>query len=283
MGGHADINQKVLGIALTDTFGSQAFLKAFRLPVPEFASAALGSSATLPSAAAPSFLSTTANLAHTKPPVQAPIENDAAQRARRPKRYADVFAGVRQDSGNPARFIKMMRDFYDSEGIKVGLITRQIFCSRKANLARQEKKIIVFSDSLNTDLCIEYQRLATAAGFLPTFGVGTFLTSRSRLQTVCHFLSILLTYLRRACADDFVRASDGAKSAPLNIVIKLSAAAGRKAVKISDNIGKNTGDEATVQAVKRRLGYVEKAWEGGDERSRWGANGANKQPTTVHG
>ena len=32
---------------------------------------------------------------------------------------------------------------------------------------------------------------------------------------------------------------------------------GHAAVKISDNIGKNTGDKATVEKVKERLGYTE--------------------------
>jgi len=67
---------------------------------------------------------------------------------------------VRQDSGDPVGFVKMMREFYDSIGIK-------------------EKKTIVFSDSLNIELCLEYMQAAEEAGFQPTFGVGTFLTSKS--------------------------------------------------------------------------------------------------------
>jgi nicotinate phosphoribosyltransferase len=75
------------------------------------------------------------------------------------KTYAQVFQGVRQDSGDPAYFVKMARDFYDKEGIK-------------------DKKTIVFSDSLNVDLCLEYKAIAEEAGFQPVFGVGTFFTSQ---------------------------------------------------------------------------------------------------------
>lgn len=60
----------------------------------------------------------------------------------------------------------------------------------------------------------------------------------------------------------------------MNIVIKLSSAAGRPAVKISDNIGKNTGDSAVVAEIKRQLGYEENEWASGDERARWAQEGA---------
>lgn len=69
--------------------------------------------------------------------------------------------------------------------------------------------------------------------------------------------------------DDFTNKSNGAKSKPLNIVIKIATAAGRPAVKLSDNMGKNTGDKSAVQEVKQKLGYIEHHWEEGDESNRW--------------
>lgn len=183
----------VLGIALTDTFGTPVFLRSFSESV----------------------------IAH--PPPGASTNGST-------KSFAEVFTGVRQDSGDPATFVKIMREFYDKEGIT-------------------DKKTIVFSDSLNIDLCLEYKKISEEAGFNCTFGVGTFLTN------------------------DFVHKSTGKKSTPLNIVIKLSSANGNPAIKISDNAGKNTGDQATVDKVKKELGYVEKDWKGGDESHRWGNDG----------
>ena len=124
---------------MTDTFGTPTFLRAFKKQIPQTTTAVAGGCTTLTSAAATT---------------EAGVERVSEAR----KRYADVFTGVRQDSGDPLEFVKMMRDFYDGEGIK-------------------DKKTIVFSDSLNLELCFKYKAAAEAAGFQPTFGVGTFLTS----------------------------------------------------------------------------------------------------------
>ena len=192
----------VLGIALTDTFGTPAFLRAFKEPL--------------------------TNIGTTHSEVKSGDESSGDHTQ---KTFAQVFNGVRQDSGDPAEFVKLMRDFYKSQDIPTNT------------------KTIVFSDSLNIDLCIEYKRISDESGFNCTFGVGTFLTN------------------------DFVKKSTGQKSTPLNIVIKISSAEGNYAVKISDNAGKNTGDKDTVQKVKKQLGYQEKEWEGGDEGKRWGKEG----------
>lgn len=109
----------VLAVALTDTFGTPAFLRVFRAPLAEHL------------------------LDDTKG---------------KPLTYAEVFKGVRQDSGDPHEFITTMRDFYDGLGLSNG-------------------QTIVFSDSLNIEKSLEYKESAEKAGFQPTFGIGTFLTS----------------------------------------------------------------------------------------------------------
>ena len=103
---------KVSWVALTDTFGTPVFLRAFSKP------AMNGSSG---------------------------------------RSYAEVFGGVRQDSGDPEEYIKLMRDYYDKIGIK--------------------DKTIIFSDSLTVDRCKKYKSLAASYGFTSSFGIGTHLTS----------------------------------------------------------------------------------------------------------
>jgi len=66
----------------------------------------------------------------------------------------------------------MVREFYDGQGIT-------------------DKKTVVFSDSLNIAHCLEYKTLAEEAGFNPTFGVGTFFTSKSDIS------AFFLAFFRR--------------------------------------------------------------------------------------
>jgi nicotinate phosphoribosyltransferase len=179
----------------------------------------------LPSSVGNTTTATTQSLADVSLPVEASVDRPLEQT--NPRSYAEIFTGIRQDSGDPVEYVREAREFYDSVGIR-------------------GKKVLVFSDSLNIDRCLEYKKVAEEYGFTPSFGVGTFFTN------------------------DFVHKSDGKKSVPLNIVIKLSSAGGRPAIKISDNIGKTTGDSKTVEDVKHRLGYVEKAWANGNESKRWG-------------
>jgi len=148
----------VLGIALTDTFGTPAFLEAFKKQIPDYTSAQAGAAGSSASAATSTTLPATGSLSETEPPIHAPITDGDADRKPAPT-FAQVFTGVRQDSGDPEGFIKLMRDFYDKVGIT-------------------DKKTIVFSDSLNIELCLKYKNAAEAQGFQPTFGVGTFLTSK---------------------------------------------------------------------------------------------------------
>lgn len=156
----ATFGKGVLGIALTDTFGTPEFLKAFKCTIPSFTAPGAGQATTDPSAEATSTTGKLVNgtISNTEPPIKASATTSNGTHVQT-ESYADVFTGTRQDSGDPLEFVKVMRKFYDREGIKA-------------------KKTIVFSDSLNVDRCIEYKEVAEKAGFQPSFGVGTFFTSK---------------------------------------------------------------------------------------------------------
>lgn len=109
--------------------------------------------------------------ANTKAPIAAPLSNNTATKEKTPTTYAQAYTGIRQDSGDPTYFVHVAREFYDKEGIK-------------------DKKTVVFSDSLNIELCLEYKTIAEEAGFQPVFGVGTFFTSKS--TDILHNLPNLL-------------------------------------------------------------------------------------------
>ena len=148
----------VLGIALTDTFGTPTFLKAFKKSLPSAKEAEMNTVTTqLPEAPRPAH-SESNGIIDVNSTRNSPLP-DSIPPGNKPRSYAKIFTGVRQDSGNPLEFVQLMKNFYQSENIK-------------------EKKTIVFSDSLNVERCLEYKEAAEDAGFLPTFGIGTFFTSQ---------------------------------------------------------------------------------------------------------
>ena len=125
----------VMGVALTDTFGTPSFFETFKLPISTIDDS---------------------NQKHIR--VNGDVNGHATHR-----RYAEVFTGIRQDSGDPKHYIQQAALFYDSIGIK--------------------DKSVIFSDSLNVEKCIEYKALAESCGLKPSFGVGTFFTNDFRLAS----------------------------------------------------------------------------------------------------
>ncbi|WFD41017.1 nicotinate phosphoribosyltransferase [Malassezia japonica] len=121
--------------------------------------------------------------------------------------------GVRQDSGDSRVFVRHALDVYRSIGVDPA------------------KKLVIFSDGLNVERCLELQAFAKEMGILAGFGVGTHLTNDF------------------GCASDTSR-----KSRALNMVLKLDSINGHPTVKISDELTKNTGDADEIALVKRRFG-----------------------------
>jgi nicotinate phosphoribosyltransferase len=126
-------------------------------------------------------------------------------------KYAKLFDGVRHDSSDPFEFADKTVNHYKKLGIDPNL------------------KQIVFSDSLNTNLCIEIHNHCKGK-IKSSFGVGTHLTNDVGVK-------------------------------PLNMVIKLTSAKilGEwvPTVKLSDNPGKHTGDKKTIELCKQILNIKE--------------------------
>lgn len=126
---------------------------------------------------------------------------------------AKRWRGLRQDSGDSKAFAQKALQAYKSIGVD------------------PKTKVVIYSDGLDVDRCIELAQYSKEIGIGAGFGVGTSFTN------------------------DFQRqGAPGEKSKALNIVIKLDSVEGKPVVKISDDLTKNTGDPAEVLAVKRRFG-----------------------------
>lgn len=126
-------------------------------------------------------------------------------------KFAKLFDGVRHDSYDPFIFTDKAITRYRELGID------------------PSTKTIVFSDSLNTDLCVEIHKYC-GNNIKHSFGVGTHLTNDVGVK-------------------------------PLNIVIKMTSAKilGEwiPTVKLSDNPSKHTGDERMISLCKNMLNIKE--------------------------
>jgi nicotinate phosphoribosyltransferase len=126
-------------------------------------------------------------------------------------KFAKLFDGVRHDSSDPFEFTDKAVNHYKKLGIDPNL------------------KQIVFSDSLNTNLCIEIHNYCKGKT-KDSFGVGTHLTNDVGVK-------------------------------PLNMVIKLTSAKilGEwvPTIKLSDNPGKHTGDKKAIELCKEILNIKE--------------------------
>jgi len=92
--------------------------------------------------------------------------------------YSDIYGGVRQDSGDPTQFTKLISQHYSSLGVK------------------PHTKRIIFSDALNVDKCVALKKVAIDNGLIPAFGIGTFFTndfvSATDGKTKSHPLNIVI-------------------------------------------------------------------------------------------
>ncbi|BGP40195.1 nicotinate phosphoribosyltransferase [Rhodotorula kratochvilovae] len=152
-----------------------------------------------------------------------PFFDDFVAKPERARRWK----GLRQDSGDPFKFIPVAKEAFERVG------------------ADPKTKVVVFSDSLDVPRCIELKKAADAAGIGCSFGVGTDLTN--------DFRRVEKPVVQEVPGEGPVR-TEGEKSKALNMVIKLYSIDGQYCVKISDELTKNTGDPEAVALVKRRFG-----------------------------
>ncbi|GAA5820006.1 hypothetical protein JCM11251_005444 [Rhodosporidiobolus azoricus] len=165
-----------------------------------------------------------------------PFFDDYVSNPERAKRWK----GLRQDSGDPFTFIETAKEAWERVGDD------------------PSKKIVVFSDALDVDLCIKLKQASDEAGIGCSFGVGTNLTNDFRRVDQPQDQPI-------GKLGEGAPRVNGEKSKALNMVIKLYSINDQPCVKISDELTKNTGDPEAVKLVKRRFGL-----EKDGEEAKWG-------------
>ena len=133
--------------------------------------------------------------------------------------------GLRQDSGDPLKYIKSALAAYKSVGVD------------------WRTKTIVFSDGLDVKKCSVIKDECDKSGFLRAF------LSHTRQSNRCiadlNFMTATFG-IGTSLTNDFQKLSDSKqKSRALNMVIKLAELDGRPCVKISDEITKVCAQSAS--------------------------------------
>jgi nicotinate phosphoribosyltransferase len=121
--------------------------------------------------------------------------------------FATTYRGVRQDSGDPFKFVDRIISHYKSQAID------------------PTTKYIVFSDSLTVDKCIALRKYCLdKKGPISMFGIGTHFTN-----------------------DFHKKSDPSQVSEALNIVMKLATCAEKPVVKLSDDLGKHQGNVKALE------------------------------------
>lgn len=153
------------------------------------------------------------------------------------REIAKRWRGLRQDSGDSKEFARYAKAEYTKLGVD------------------PKSKVVIYSDGLDVERCLDLAAFSEEIGIGAGFGVGTYLTNDFRRD---EHADADLGAAAAADPDDAAWISRAHKDFPtskaLNIVIKLNSINGRSAVKISDDLTKNTGDHEEVRLCKRRFG-----------------------------
>jgi nicotinate phosphoribosyltransferase len=143
---------------------------------------------------------------------------------------ARTWQGLRHDSGNPFAFGEEVIDFYDKNGVD------------------PQEKTIVFSDGLDMDTIVQLTDYFKGK-INVVFGWGTTLTNDMGLDPNYFNEIDALHLLGPVLRDDFsIKAN--------NFVMKATSVNGIGTVKLSDNIGKHTGEKEDIDRYieeKRRI------------------------------
>lgn len=196
--------------ALADTFGTPAFLVDFTAPL------------------------------SSMPTIEAVVKassSSSSSKADTSTTLAHLYAGVRQDSGDPAVFIRRVVAAYKRAGIDPA------------------DKAIIFSDSLTVDRCIAIRDMCAAdsadiesgggGGIQAKFGIGTHFTNDFQKRVDVNSGNDTMT----------AATTTNTKSPAMDIVVKLFQVDGKHVVKLSDNpSGKFQGDSAAVDLALKTFG-----------------------------